>query len=237
MHFYTYYLEIKNRIMLLALLWGTVFFVSYFFKEVLINIIFGSFSLKLFSFIFTDVTEVFFVYISLGCFFSNQALMLYLFYYLLLFFLPGLTKSEASFFIFVFLTSSLSAFFSILFFNKVLFPISLNFFLSFQSLETLKSFSLEFEAKLIEYCSFYLKFYGTCVLYFQFFLVPVFLFRYVKNELRLYSRYRKPSYYFCVIFSTMVTPPDVVSQVILSFSIIVCCEVLVYSSIILKVLK
>ena len=70
---YKYYLEIKNRFLLLSLTWVSTILVSYFYKEILLFI-----SIKpsicnnnsiIFYFIFTDVKEVFSVYIKLIFFF------------------------------------------------------------------------------------------------------------------------------------------------------------------------
>ena len=188
----------------------------------------------MFYFIFTDVTEIFSAYITLIFFIGNHILILYLCYNTLIFIALGLSKSEYNYLIFIFKTCLFLFLFSIVIFNKVLFSFSWNFFLSFQNLETLNSLTLHFEAKLSEYLNFYLTFYYICTLYFQTFLLLILFFDYFKNELEIIRRFRKFFYYFFVVFSTLVTPPDIFSQTILSLSIIFSFEILVFYLILKK---
>ena len=238
----SYYLEIKNRLLLLGLAWVSAILVSYVFKEVLLfivikqNVNFMNAD-ETFYFIFTDVTEVFYVYMKLILFIGTQIFFFYSFYHLLTFIALGLYGSEYNYLVLTFKTSVVMFFFSIILFNKVLFPFSWEFFLSFQNFAILKSLTLHFEAKLIEYLTFYITFYYISVLYFQIFVVLVLIFDYLKNELLIIKRFRKFLYYFFVIFSTLVTPPDVSSQLILSISIAVGYEILVFYSIFKRLLK
>nr|UXN44154.1 SecY-independent transporter protein [Navicula sp.] len=186
------------------------------------------------SYIFTDVTEIFSVYILLLFFIANQALFLYLSYYVLLFILPSLTYFESTLLVFTAAVSYLLFLLSFLVFSMFLFPLSWDFFFSFQQFEVLSSFSLEFEAKLSEYSIFYIRFYFVCFLYFQAFLIPILFLKFIKSSIQFYFRYRKLFYYIGVLFSTMLTPPDVLSQVFLSLSIFVCCEILVYCGVLKK---
>ena len=225
---YRYYLEIKFRVVLLFMVWLTTFLVSYFFKEALLYIITTTGSLGSLSYIFTGITEVFSVYILLFFFIANQVSFLYFSYYVFLFILPSLTCFESTFLVFT-VTVFYSLFFlSFLVFSTLLFPLSWDFFLSFQQFEVLNSFSLEFEAKLSEYSIFYTRFYIACFFYFQVFLVPILFLKFMKNSVQFYFRYRKLFCYFGVLFSTLLTPPDVLSQVFFSLIIFICCEILVY---------
>ena len=232
MHFRSYYLEIKNRILLLIVTWASVILVSYIFKEVLLYVItnqdLGTKFDNTSYFIFTDVSEIFSVYVFLIFFIVKQVSVIYLFYHLLIFIYPGLTKFEYNYSILIFKTVGFLFFFSVVVFNKFLFPLSWSFFLSFKDFDMLKSLTLYFEAKLNEYLMFYVTFYYVCVLYFQIFSLVVLLFKYLGNKLIIYKRFRKFFYYLCVIFSTTITPPDVFSQLVLSFSLILSCEILVY---------
>lgn len=229
MDLYNYSLEIKSRFLLLVFTWVVFISVSYIFKEVLLYLFVSRIYVSGFCyFIFTDVVEVFTSYVFLIFFLSNQVLFLFIFYHLLVFTLPSLTKSESNFFICIFITSSFLFFLSIIVFNSILFPMSLSFFLSFNHFEKTMSLNFYFEAKLLEYLIFYFKFYYMCFFYFQVFLFPILFFKFVNSELRVYASFRKFLYCFFVFFSTILTPPDVFSQVVLSFSIVISCEFLVY---------
>lgn len=232
MQIHSYYLEIKNRLVLLFVGWLSTILVSYIFKEALL-FIFTKQNMSFtgdapFYFIFTDVTEVFSVYMTLIFFIGNQVAILYLCYHTIIFIALGLYKTEYKYLVFIFKTCISLFFFSIVIFNKVLFSFSWDFFLSFQNFITLKSLTLHFEAKLSEYLNFYITFYCICILYFQTFLLLIFFFDYFKTELEIIQRFRKFFYYCFVVFSTVITPPDVLTQIILSFSIIFSYEILVF---------
>lgn len=239
--FNRYYTEVKYRILLLVISGSLIFLVSYVFKEVLLSVVVNSYvtlpKSEVSYFIFTDVVEVFNVYVCLIFFVGKQVMIIHIFYHLLVFVSPGLTRSEYSFFILIFLKSSFLFLLSIVLFKKFLFPFSWNFFLSFKDLVVLKSLVLHFEAKLIDYITFFVTLYFSCVISFQFCLFPIFLLTYVGKELHIYRFFRKLLYYACIIFSTVVTPPDVSSQIFLSFALIVGCEILVYVSLITGLLR
>lgn len=238
---YKYYKELRSRAFLLLVTSFSIFLVSYTFKEVLLSIVVNSYSnnstSELSYFIFTDVVEVFNVYVYLIFFIAKQIIFFYSFYHALIFITPGLTKLEYRFFITLFVTSTLLFTLSVLLFKKILFPFSWSFFLSFKNFVTFKALTLHFEARLMDYMTLFFNLYFSCIFYFQFFLFPIFFFTYLGKKLSVYKSFRKFLYYACIFFSTLVTPPDVTSQVILSLTLIVGCEILVYCSLLKKILK
>ena len=87
-----YFLEIKNRLILLLITWISTILISYFYKETLLFIIIQpnlfiniNEHLDFFYFIFTDVTEVLSVYLKLVMFLSFQTLYIYITYHLFVF--------------------------------------------------------------------------------------------------------------------------------------------------------
>ena len=241
--FFRYYIEIKSRLLLLVISGNLIFLVGYIFKEILLSIVVSSYSIsgdssiELSYFIFTDVIEVFNVYVCLILFLGKQVLFFQLCYHFLMFLVPGFTKKEYRFLLLFFVISSFLFFLSIILFKKFLFPFSWNFFLSFKDFVALKSLTLYFEAKLLDYVMFFINFYFSCVIYFQFFLFPFFLVFSLKKELSDYKFFRKFLYYGCVVFSTLITPPDITSQITLSFVLIIGCEILMYCILFKSLLK
>lgn len=238
---YRYYVELKSRTFLLLVASFSIILVSYLFKEVLLSIVVNSYTtsalLELPYFIFTDVVEVFNVYVCLIFFTVKHIVVFYFVYHSLLFVVPGLTKLEYSFLLALLRTSVFLFTVSIILFKKILFPFSWSFFFSFKDFVIFKSLTLHFEAKLMDYVTFFCTIYFSCIFYFQFFLFPILFFTYLGKRLRVYKLFRKFLYYACIIFSTLVTPPDVTSQVVLSLTLIIGCEVLVYCSLLKGVLK
>jgi sec-independent protein translocase protein TatC len=231
-YLYTYYLEIKNRIFLSLICWLSASLVCYFYKETLLFLFisFSNYGILAGSkpyFIFTDVTEIFTVYAQLIFFISNQILFIKLSYHMLMFLSSGLYKFEYINLKFVFRVLLGSWIISIFLLNKILMPLSWNFFLSFQDQTRLKTISLFFEAKLSEYFNFYISLYYICLLNFIFFVFVTLFINNISNDLSKIRSFRKVFYFIFVMFSTLTTPPDILSQLLLSFILISNYEILI----------
>jgi sec-independent protein translocase protein TatC len=230
-YLYTYYLEIKNRIFLSLFCWLSVSIVCYFYKETLLFLFIGFSNYDVLAgskpyFIFTDVTEIFTVYAQLIFFISNQILFIKLSYHMLMFLSLGLYKFEYVNLKFVFGILLSSWLISIFLLNKILMPLSWKFFLSFQDQTHLKTISLFFEAKLSEYFNFYISLYYICLLNFIFFILVSLFINSVSNDLNKIKSFRKIFYFIFLMFSTLTTPPDILSQLLLSFILILNYEML-----------
>lgn len=242
MVFYKYYLEIKNRLLLLFIMWITTVLASYHCKEILLFIMIKPtmiYSKEDFYayFIFTDATEIFSVFIDIIIFFSIQVVFLYFIYHVFIFILPGLLKVEYYSLSFFFRITVFIFFLGVIFFNKFLLPLSWEFFLSFQEFVTMKSIVLHFEARLNEYLRFYIRFYFICIFYCLVIVFFIFVFYQVKSDLPLLKKSRKPFYYVFVVISTLLTPPDVFSQCVVSVLIIFGYELILFSFILKGFLK
>ena len=96
---FLYYIkELKNRLFLISLTWFSSFICSYFYKE---NILFlcikpslHYFQDSAFYFISTDLTEVFYTYLNLMYFVSNNLTFILLIYQIFSFLHLGLTLKE-----------------------------------------------------------------------------------------------------------------------------------------------
>ena len=232
-HLYIYYLEIKNRFFLLFVCWLCVTFTCYMYKEILL-FLFVNFSnyivlsaLKPY-FIFTNVTEIFSVYTQLIFFISNQVLFIKFCYHLLMFLSLGLYRFEYVNLKFTLKVLVLSWGLSLFLVNQILVPLSWNFFLSFQESNELKTITLFFEAKLSEYFDFYINLYYICLLNFQFFILLTLIINNLSADLSKVKSVRKIFYFIFVIFSTLTTPPDVLSQLFVSSLLIIIYELLIF---------
>lgn len=229
-----YFLEIKNRLLLLFFTWVTTLTACYLHKETLLFIIIqpNKFILSssfMFYFIFTNVTEIFSVYIQLITFLCFQIFVVCLIYHCFNFLNLAMFKIEF-YYIKTFLIIGLIIWIcSIFLTNFVLVPITWNFFLSFQNIISSKFVQLHFEAKLNEYLTFYILIYYLCVFYCQIFTILFFFLNYVTNKIKVVKKFRKLLYYFLVIFSTLISPPDVFSQIFISVLLILSCELIVFS--------
>jgi Sec-independent protein secretion pathway component TatC len=232
--YYKYYLEIKNRILLLAITWTSLLIVCYYFKEPLLFIFINSnkYYTELETtpyFIFTDVGEVFYVYLYLVFFITNQLTVLMLFYHSLMFIALGLYQSEylqlqLAFKIFVF-----TWFCSTILLKEFVIPFSWSFFLSFQKTnDTLQPISFFFEARISEYLIYFKNLYYVCLINCQVFAILTFVLKNISDAVGTIKTFRKLFYFMFIIFSTLTTPPDVFSQIFISCSLIVIYELLIF---------
>lgn len=226
---FRYILEIRNRIVLLFITWLSVVFISYLYKEILLFLfmeseIFKVNEFKVYYFIFTDVLEIFSVYVRLAFFVGSQILIAYSLYYSFVFFSYSLSKLE-----YYYLRHLLKIFFYVYLFSVIiskyiLIPTMWNFFVNFQ---TSGHLTLYFEAKISEYLNFYIKFYYISIFYCLFFLFTFFIFNYVNADSQLVRKFRKLYYYILIFFSTLISPPEIFSQVCISLILVFCYELFV----------
>ena len=232
--YYTYFQEIKNRIILSLFSWLFLILVCYSYKETLLFITIDlsndSTTSTLESyFIFTNVTEIFYVYLNLTLFISNQLIILTILYHVTIFISAGLYNFE-----FVILKLVIRTFLfcwlgSVLLLTKIIVPISWSFFLSFQeNSELAQPITLFFEAKIEEYFSYFTNLYFICLINCQFLALVVFILNSLSESLKRIKVLRKLFYLIFVIFSTMTTPPDVISQIVMSVCLITIYELFIF---------
>nr|UXN44362.1 SecY-independent transporter protein [Haslea karadagensis] len=228
-----YYIEFKSRSLLLIITWVSTILVSYLYKEILLFLMIepslNYSNQNMLYFIFTNVTEIFTVYLKIIIFVGNHILIIFTLYHITLFLSLGLYKSELKNITFLIQTSFLVFILSVNFFNNILLPLSWSFFLSFQSFSFLKSIDLYFESKLNEYLIFYITSYYLCVTYCQIFVLLISFCKYLKNNLNQIKQNRKIIYFSFLVMSTVLTPPDIISQIVLSLNLIFIYELLVYN--------
>nr|QXV92931.1 SecY-independent transporter protein [Nitzschia anatoliensis] len=231
-NYHKYYKEIKNRFVLVSFAWIFNFNTCYYYKETILFLLINTNNAFLSLndqpyFIFTNVTEVFHVYFELVLFCSNQIALVILFYQLSMFLSLGLYQFEFTklkfalqLFIITWLISSTLLF-------KIIIPFSWKFFLSFQetSLNT-QLLSFFFEAKLNEYLEYLIKLYYLCLVSCQFLVVIIVSLINLNDKLRRTKIFRKLFYLIFIVFSTIITPPDVFSQVFISSLLILVYELL-----------
>jgi sec-independent protein translocase protein TatC len=227
-----YFLELKNRCFLVFLTWLSLILVGYLHKETLLYLIIekqfyenNNSNSKIYYFIFTDVLEVFSVYLELILFVSLQISFFYFLYHCFIFISSGLYISEYIYLKYVLNTIILLTVFSIIISKSFLIPLMWNFFFKFQ---VTSYFTLHFEAKLSEYIHFFIAFYYIFIGYSQIFLLLLLIFNYMISSLDFIKKFRKVYYYFFMVFSTLISPPDVFSQILISIVLIFFYEFVLF---------
>lgn len=227
---YKYLLEIKYRVFFSFVAWGFIIINCYYFKETLLYV-FIKLSVtpknnNLFYFLTTDVAEVFFVYLNLAFYAATQLTIVFLYCQFFHFLSTGLHTFE-----YIYLKTILQVILIcwvifIFMLHNFIFPASWDFFLTFQEYFSFQNLSFYFEAKLNEYLVFYKSLYYLCNLIFQiviFFLIIIDLF---KTNLLVVKHLRKFFYLLFLIVSTLITPPEVIYQLLIGIWITVIYEVI-----------
>ena len=218
--------ELKARFCLISFSFIFTFMLVYFYKEVILFLMikpnYINFNSNNLYFIFTNAIEIFYVYLNLTLFCCFQILIVYSTYHLSLFFSPALVIKEFKFLYSTVLYLVILWVILLNILNFFIIPTSWGFFLSFQNSYAV---NLHFEAKLNEYLRFYLNLYYLILYYSSFFVSLFFLFYYSINNLNLVKNSRKFFYFNFILLSTVVTPPEVISQVFLSFFCVFIYEI------------
>jgi len=225
-----YALELKNRFILLFTTWFSVVCVCYSYKESLLFLFLDSRFSSLPEFtldylIFTDISEVFSVYVNLCLFFGFQVSWIYFVYQSFIFISGALFKSEyyyLKYFIQMIFTFWLLSVFLV---KYVLIPVICEFLFTFK---TLSLMNLHFEAKLNQYFNFYKQTYSLFILYSQIFIVCLLFLEYFSTKVSSAKIYKK-IYHFCfLIFATLFSPPDIFSQLAIGILLIIFYEAFLF---------
>ena len=217
---FKYLLEIRNKFVLLTVTIFSTLLVCYWYKEALL---FLATQMHLndenLYFIFTDVTEIFSVYFRVVFFFSIPIILWYVFHHLFSFLSTALYFYEYRLISFLWVSGTFFLVLSFFLSSYIIIPFGWNFFLSFQLQE-----GFYFEARIGEYFSFYTQIYVLCIIYCQLFTVLFIFLVEIQRNYFYVKKYRKSYYYIFLIFATLMTPPDIISQITTTIFIVAIYE-------------
>ena len=221
-----YIIELRNKFILLILTLFSTLLVCYWYKDVLLFLVTQMHlnDMNLY-FIFTDVTELFYIYFRIIFFFLVQVITWYFCYHVFSFLSTALYFHEFKFINFLFSSGTFFWILSGLLSTYVLIPFGWNFFLSFQLQQ-----GFYFEARISEYFSFYNNAYFLCLTYCQLFTLLFLFLANIQQNYPYIKKYRKLYYYIFLIFSTLVTPPDLISQILTTLLITLVYEIILLFS-------
>ena len=222
-----YLLELRNKFILLIITFSITLIVCYLYKDALLFLVTQMhLNDKNLYFIFTDVTELLSVYLKVVFFFSVQVSIWYFFYYLFSFLATALYFHEFKLINFLLISGTFFWFLSILLSSYIIIPFGWNFFLSFQFQQ-----GFYFEARISDYFNFYTHAYILCLIYCQLFTLLFIFLADIRQNYHYIKNYRKVYYYVFLIFATLMTPPDLISQIFTTFFLVLIYEIVLLSSI------
>lgn len=214
--------ELRKRIVICFIAIGLGFIVSYGFKEKIFHFL----ALPLISvmqaddkLIFTGLPEAFFTYLKvslLSGFMLAAPVLLYQFW---MFVAPGLYDKERKLLIPIVLLSSFFFIGGALFGYFIVFPFGFKFFLGFAT-ETIKPLP-----SMREYLSFSSKMLLAFGLVFELPLIITFLARLGIVTVEFLKKNRKYAVLLFFVFAAILTPPDVVTQIMMAFPLMLLYEI------------
>nr|YP_011008322.1 SecY-independent transporter protein [Scytothamnus australis]WBP70293.1 SecY-independent transporter protein [Scytothamnus australis] len=212
-----YVYELKFRLLYTAYAIAILFFITYGYKQALIFLFLPQ---GLSYFVTTQITEVLFTYLQI-CTFTSLSLGLFLFMIQLYLFLrPGLyvqeSRSIATALIFIFL------FYTLLYLLLLPLIVQVTWKLFSEYSYDFVPVSLTFEPKLADYLTHLQKLSMLLGLSLPIF-ITIILIHYALNKKNL-TKYRSISYVIAFFFAAFVTPPDLLSQLIVGITIILFYE-------------
>jgi len=225
-----YLKEIQYRLFFSFAAWCFMLIICYYFKETLLYLFIrpsSNFDKFFFYFVTTNVTEIFTTYIRISYFISNQLIILFLLYQSFIFISEGLYKFEYNYIKTIMTAVTSCWFFSFIILNYIIFPTSWKFFLTFQKESLIVNNIFHFETKLSEYVGFYESVYYLSHFICQIFTLILLMFCFIKTNIKFIKKIRKPFYFFCFLFDTVATPPEIIFQLITGISIIFIYELIV----------
>lgn len=233
-----YIIEIKNRFILSFLSWLCCLIINLNYQDNLIYILLKpclkSYIENPFYFVYNNLSEPLYTNIQTSINFSNQIFFLFLVYHFLKFLSPGLYKNEYNKIKFIIKTGVLMFCVSLFILYKALIPYSWKFFINYQHNQTIEFF---FEANFKEYIELIYVSYKIIILLTLITLILIYLIYTNKNLHKFLINYRKIIYFIIVIISSCITPPDILSQIILSLCFITGFEFIIYNFLQLKFLR
>jgi sec-independent protein translocase protein TatC len=209
--------ELRKRLILSFVAVGIGFGLSYAFSQTLFGVLAAPL-LKVMpkegSLVFTSVAEAFFTYMKVAFIAGFVLASPFVLYQVWAFVAPGLYRNEKRYVIpFVFLGSLFFAL-GIFFAYFVALPVGFKFLLGYAT-DFIKPLP-----DIKEYLSFSIKLLLAFGLVFEFPVVLLLLAKIGVIDARMLARQRKYAILLIFIFAAIITPPDVVSQVMLALPLI-----------------
>lgn len=217
--------ELRKRFIVIFISIGVVFLVCYFFKEE----IFGLLSRPLLKvmpagekMVFTSLPEAFLTYLKISLVSAIILSSPMVFYQLWMFVTPGLYETEKRYVFPFVLFSTLFFVGGALFGYFVVFPLGFKFFMGFASDYVRPLPSLR------EYLSFSLKLLMAFGIVFELPVLVLFLSKLGIVSAKMLRSYQKYAILLIFLAAAILTPPDVVSQIMMAVPLLVLYEVSIW---------
>ena len=214
--------ELRKRLITCSIAVGIGFALSYAFKDKIFEILIRPLIIVMETgdnLIFTGLPEAFFTYLKVALLSGIMLAMPVILHQFWMFIAPGLYKKERRLFFPVVILSSFFFIGGALFGYFIVFPIGFKFFLGFAT-ETIRPLP-----SMREYLSFSAKLLLAFGAAFELPLILTFLARMGIVSVDFLKKNRKYALLLFVVGAAILTPPDVISQILLAVPLMLLYEI------------
>ena len=225
-----YIIEIKYRTVCILIVFFTFIPILFIYKFYIIHFFLWINPNSLNYFILTSITELFNVFFNISFFIIKYILYYFVYYHIVSFLALGLYEKEYKSLKKIFIMSLFLWALSTGLFLSIFLPLTFDFFFDFQKKST-ETLNLFFEPKIEEYFSFILSIYSQSYIGFQLLLVFAIFFEYAKTNLNIIKNLKKFIYIFILLVATIITPPDMLNQILFFIFFVVSLEIHIFCKI------
>jgi sec-independent protein translocase protein TatC len=225
-----YIIEIKYRTVCILIVFFTFIPILFIYKFYIIHFFLWINPNSLNYFILTSITELFNVFFDISFFIIKYILYYFVYYHIVSFLALGLYEKEYKSLKKIFMMSLFLWALSTGLFLSIFLPLTFDFFFDFQKKST-ETLNLFFEPKIEEYFSFILSIYSQSYIGFQLLLIFAIFFEYAKTNLNIIKNLKKFIYIFILLVATIITPPDMLNQILLFIFFVVSLEIHIFCKI------
>ena len=230
MHFNEHVTELRTRVLLSCLTIILATSICYYFSEQICFWLVQPLQ-ELYRaeqgrrFIFTGLMDAFLIHLKLSCYFGLALSFPYIISQVYLFVAPALYKREKTIILPVIICAPLLFLLGVWIAYFFVMPSAWKFFLSFETSGGLQKLPILLEAKLDDYLNLTLDLMLGFGLAFQLPIVIVLLVKCGIIGVQTLSAYRKYVIVLIFIVAAIMTPPDVISQLILAIPMVALYEI------------
>lgn len=225
--FKEHFLELKNRLLIISVLFFFLFALSYYFSDniydLLLNPLVENSKNSLRKIIYTGLAEAFFSYLKLSLFSAFLLILPIICYQFYAFIKPGLHEFEQKILKTILFFSPLLFYGAAFFVFYFVMPRAWEFFLSYENSNL--TLPLVMEARISEYLDLTIQLMMVFGLAFQLPIIMIILSILGLIDAGFLKRKRRIAIVLIFIIAAIFTPPDVISQIALAIPLIFLYEI------------
>ena len=211
--------ELRNRIVVIVVVLVIAAFVGLGQAEKIVSVLLDIGRAKGYQFVYLAPQEMLIQFFSISLIFAALIGLPLIFYEAYAFMSPGLRKSEKLFFLLAIIFGIIFGFLGILFAYKVLIPFMLYFLL-----DVSRGVNVSASISVGHYISFLMTIFIIFAVIFEFPVVTVLLTQLGILKVEWMKKARKIMIVVIFIMAAIVTPPDIVSQVMVALPMLLLYE-------------